>query len=182
MVIRPYLVATCAVLPLLAPEVWTGFRLAFSDVLLSVIAPTEQPLSVRSRGGIWALALTVAWFALAYRQRTFGLWEAALMLLGGGAALARVGNLWLDAVLLVVPLARRLSLANFPMAVQGAAAALSLVVAIGIVTLVKPPGAPLAAEQAALASTPTGNVLADWRWAARVQQRLGAKRPVFASV
>src|SRR3981081_1654628 len=61
--------ALAAVLPLLAPEVWTGFRLAFSDPFLSVIAQTEQPLSVRSPGGVWAMALAVGWFGLAYWQR-----------------------------------------------------------------------------------------------------------------
>src|SRR5207245_8244732 len=44
MVMRPYIIAILAGLPLLAPEVWSGFRLAQSDSVLSVIAATEQPL------------------------------------------------------------------------------------------------------------------------------------------
>src|SRR6266540_2354706 len=89
----PYLVAAAAVAPLVAPEVWTGFRLAFSDPVLEVISVIEQPLSVRSPGGIWAIGLALTWFALAYTRRTFALWETALVLIGGAAALARVGNL-----------------------------------------------------------------------------------------
>jgi hypothetical protein len=174
-------VALAAVLPLLAPEVWTGFRLAFSDPLLSVIAQTEQPLSVRSPGGVWAMGLAVAWFSLAYWQRSFGLWEAALILLGGAAALARVGNLWLDALLVVLPLARRLSAAHVPLAVQSGAAAVSVVVAIWIVTGLRPPDLPSAASQATAASASRGRVMADWRWAADLQQRLGSQRRVFAS-
>src|SRR5215207_8253447 len=79
----PYALALSAVLPLLAAEIWSGFRLAQSDPVLSVIAPTEQPLSVRSPGGIWAMGLALAWLALAYWQREVRLWEATLVLIGG---------------------------------------------------------------------------------------------------
>src|ERR1700680_3102052 len=82
-----YLVAMCAVLPLLVPEVWSGFRLAQSDPVLSVISAAEQPLSVRSADGVWAIGLTLAWFSLAYWNRRVTLWEAALVLIGGTVAL-----------------------------------------------------------------------------------------------
>src|SRR5207244_11463441 len=106
MVIRAYIVAILAGLPLLAPEVWSGFRLAQSDVVLSVISTTEQPLSVRSPGGVWAIGLALAWFALAYWHRRFRLWEAALVVIGGVAILARLGNAWLYAAALPPPLRR----------------------------------------------------------------------------
>src|SRR5579859_6844657 len=105
--------AALAVLPLLAPELWVGFRLGLADAALAVIAPTEQPLSVRSPGGLWAMFLALAWFGLAYAQRRFGRWEAALVLIGGVAALARLGNAWVDALAIVVPLGRQLSIARF---------------------------------------------------------------------
>ena len=35
------MLAACAVLPLLAPEVWNGFRLALSDPVLGVLSPLE---------------------------------------------------------------------------------------------------------------------------------------------
>jgi hypothetical protein len=127
------------------------------------------------------MGLALAWLSLAYWQRSFGLWEPALMLLGGAAALARVGNLWLDAALIVLPLARRLSAARLPLAVQAGAAALSVVVAIWLAAGLRPPELPLAAHQAAAASTRRGSVMADWRWAADLQQRLGSQRHVFAS-
>jgi hypothetical protein len=180
-VVPVFLVAAAAVLPLLAPEVWTGFRLAFSDSFLSVIAPTEQPLSVRSPGGIWAMGLAAAWFGLAYRQRRFALWEPVLVVLGGAAALARVGNLWVDALLMLLPLARQVSTAKVPGLVLGAAATAS--VAIAILTLVtgRPPELRQSVVDAARASTPRAGVMADWRWAADLQQRLGGERRVFAS-
>jgi hypothetical protein len=181
MVVRPYLLAACAVLPLLAPEVWTGFRLAFSDSFLSVIAATEQPLSVRSPGGVWAMALAVTWFGLAYWQRRFALWEPVLVVLGGAAALARVGNLWVDALCMLLPLARQVSTAKFPGPILGGAVMAS--VAIAILTLVtgRPPELPPAAVDATRASTQRGSVMADWRWASDLQQRLGGQRRVFAS-
>src|ERR1700730_12331749 len=81
-------IAILAVLPLLIPELWVGLRLGMADTALAVIAPTEQPLSVRSPGGPWAIGLALAWFALAYWQRNFAWWEAALVIIGGIAALA----------------------------------------------------------------------------------------------
>src|SRR5262249_15260391 len=95
MLVRACIVAVCAALPLFAPEVWSGFRLAQSDTALSVIAATEQPLSVRSPGGLWAMLLALAWFGLAYWQRHVTWWEAVLIVVGGSVALARLGNAWL---------------------------------------------------------------------------------------
>jgi hypothetical protein len=181
MVSRSYLLATCAVLPLFAPEVWSGFRLGLSDIALSVIAQTEQPLSVRSPGGIWAMGLALTWLTLAYWQRTFALWEAVLVLLGGIAALARVGNMWLDALLMIMPLARRLSESKLPVAIPVAAAVASVVVAIGLGVVVRPPSLPSAANQAAVLSTSQGAVMADWRWSGDLQQRLGRERQVLAA-
>src|SRR6266851_3757328 len=65
----PLVTAMTAVLPLFAPEIWSGFRIAQSEAVLSVIAAAEQPLSVRSPGGLWAMLLALAWFALAYWHR-----------------------------------------------------------------------------------------------------------------
>jgi hypothetical protein len=175
------LVAALAVLPLLAPEVWTGFRLAFSDPFLSVIVQTEQPLSVRSPGGIWAMALAVAWFGLAYWQRKFALWEAVLVLLGGAAALARVGNLWVDAAFMLLPLARQLSTARVPGLILCVAATASVAIAILTVATGRPPELQQAVVDAARTSASRGSVMADWRWATDLQQRLGGQRRVFAS-
>src|SRR5882762_7989643 len=77
--------AVMAVLPLLVPELWVGFRVGLFDTALAVIASTEQPLSVRSPGGPWAIALALAWFGLAYWRRTFAWWEVALVVIGGVA-------------------------------------------------------------------------------------------------
>jgi hypothetical protein len=181
MVVRPYLLATCAVLPLLAPEIWTGFRLAFSDPFLSVIAPIEQPLSVRSPGGVWAMGLALVWFGLAYWQRRFALWEPVLVVLGGAAALARMGNLWVDAAFILLPLARQVSTAKVPGLILGAAATASVAIAILTLATGRPPELQQAAVDAARASAQQGSVMADWRWSAELQQRLGSQRHVFAS-
>jgi hypothetical protein len=178
---RASLLAACAVLPLLAPEVWTGFRLGVSDIALSVIAPTEQPLSIRSPGGLWAIALTCIWFALAYRRRDVKLWEATLVIVGGAAALLRLGNLWVDAVAMLLPLARQLAALKPFVPVQAAAATGSLLVALVIVLMVKPPELPAAASQIALATTTRGKVMADWRWAGDLQRGLGSQHQVLAA-
>jgi hypothetical protein len=173
--------AVLAVLPLLVPALWVGLRLGMADTALGVIAPTEQPLSVRSPGGPWAIGLALAWFALAYWQRKFAWWEAGLVAIGTVAALARLGNAWVDALALVVPLARQVAVLKLrPVTVGGVAA---LCVAAGAVTLVmsRPPELPAAAAQAALATSGRGNVMADWRWAAEVQKGVGGTRRVWAA-
>jgi hypothetical protein len=177
----PYLVALCAVLPLIAPEVWTGFRLAAFDPVLSAIAASEQPLSVRTPGGIWAITLALAWFALAYWRRRVTLWETALVLIGGTAALLRAGNTWLDAIALVAPLGRQLALARPGAAMLGVTAAISAMVAIATLITTRPPPLPSAAVQAAAAAPGGGNVFADWRWAGALQHDLSAGRRVLAA-
>jgi hypothetical protein len=184
MVIRPYLIATCAVLPLVAPEVWGGLRLGFADPVLSAMSVFEQPLSVRSPGGMWAMGLALAWFALAYWHRTFALWEVALVLLGGAAALARMGNLWVDAAALLLPLARQvalLKLLKLWLPIYVGVAALSLAVAGLTLIQTRPPELPTAAIEAARRASIQGNVMTDWRWAGELQQRLGSDRAVIAS-
>src|ERR1051325_1489660 len=103
-------VAACAMLPLLASGVWSGFRLALADPTRGAVAASEQPLSVRSAGGEWAMLLALVWLGLAYWRRDARWWEMALVVLGGAAALVRTGNAWVDALALVVPLARQLAL------------------------------------------------------------------------
>lgn len=174
-------VAVLAVLPLLVPELWVGFRLGMADTALGVIASTEQPLSVRSPGGPWAIGLALVWFALAYWQRKFALWEAALVVVGGVAALTRLGNAWVDAAALVVPLARQLAMLNLRPAVLAGVAALSVVSVATTVAMTRPPELPAAAAQSVLATTGGGNVLADWRWAAEVQKGVGSTRRVWAA-
>ena len=178
---RAYLLAACAVLPLLAPHVWTGFRVGTSDIALSVLTPSEQPLSVRSPGGLWAAALTATWFALAYRRRDAALWEVALVVAGGAVALARAGNLWVAAAALLVPLGRQLAAVQPSRRVYAAVAGGSLLVALGSVLVLRPPPMPAPASQAALAAAAPGAVLADWRWAAELRHRVGDGRQVLAS-
>jgi hypothetical protein len=176
-----HLVAICAVLPLLVPEVWSGFRLAQSDPVLSVISAAEQPLSVRSAGGVWAIALALAWFSLAYWHRQVTPWEAALVLIGGALALARLGNTWVDAAAMVLPLGRQLAIANFRPAGLAIAAATCLLVAVLTLIASRPPDLPAAAIQTAAATAGRGRILADWRWAGDLQGRLGGDRQVLAS-
>jgi hypothetical protein len=164
-----YAAAICLVLPLFALVVGNGFRLALTDEVLSVIAATEQPLSVRSTDGAWALLLALAWFGLAYWQRRMTLWEAALVVLGGAAILARLGNAWLFGMAMVVPLGRQLSLFPARRQLLIVLAGLGLVVSAYTLVVTRPPALPAAAERAALAST-NGAVFADWRWAPGLQR------------
>jgi len=179
---RPYIVAILAGLPLLAPEVWSGFRLAQSDAVLSVIAATEQPLSVRSPGGVWAMLVAVAWFGLAYWYRRVTVWEAALVLIGGAVGLARLGNAWLYAAAMVPPLARQLLVARPGLAVEVGIGMVSVAVAAATLVTTRPPDLAVGARAAAAASAPNqGAVLADWRWAGQLQRELGPGRRVLAA-
>jgi hypothetical protein len=177
---RPYVVAILAGLPLLAPEVWSGFRLGQSDAVLSVIAATEQPLSVRSPGGVWAMLLALAWFALAYWHRRVTLWEPALVLIGGAAVVARLGNAWLYAAAMVVPLARQLAIAGTSLRIEIGVGLLSLAVAAATLLTTRPPDLSSAARAAAATSAKPGAVLADWRWAGQLQRDLGPRRVLAA--
>jgi hypothetical protein len=173
----------CAVLPLLAAEVWSGFRFAQSDQVLSVIAATEQPLSVRSPGGVWAMLLALAWFGLAYPQRRLTLWETGLVLLGGAAILARLGNGWLYALAMVLPLARQLSTTRARVGVLVCAGAASVAMSGYVLVTTRPPAIPPAAQQAAISATAnaTGTVFADWRWAPDLQRALGSRTRVLSA-
>jgi hypothetical protein len=180
MVVRPYVLAVVAVLPLLAPEVWYGVRLGLFDTVQGVIAGTEQPLSVRSPGGVWAMILALSWFSLAYWHRNVRLWEAGLVVAGGAAALMRTGNLWVDAVLMVPPIGRQLALLNLRPLQMAGLAALSVAVAVGILVQTRPIELSVRGRQAALATTTRGSVLADWRWAPDLQRRVASARNVLA--
>jgi hypothetical protein len=168
-----------------APEVWSGFRVALSDNVLSAIAATEQPLSIRSPGGLWAMLLALAWFSLAYWRRDVTLWEAVLVILGGAAALTRLGNAWVDAAAMIVPLGRQLSRLPVRPAYRSLVMAVLPVAALGVaivtVAQTRPPDLPSGARDTALASSTTGKVLADWRWAADLQSRSGGVRQVYGT-
>jgi hypothetical protein len=173
--------AICGVLPLLAPQLWGGFRIAQSDTVLAVIASSEQALSIRSAVGAWAMSLAVGWFALAYWQHRLTLWEAALVIISGGVALARLGNAWLFALAMLVPLARQLSAQRFQPFIPFGLVALSLVVTAYTALTTRPPALPATAARAALEAPVGGTVLSDWRWAGELQQRFGATHRVLAS-
>jgi hypothetical protein len=171
----------CAVLPLLVPAVWGGLRLALSDDVLAVVAPmTEAPLSARSPVGVWAVLLGIGWFGLAYRSRNLVWWEIGLVLVGGSVALLRVGNSWLDGLLLVAPLARQIHLVRVRPLLLGALAVLCVCVALLLLARLQPPALPAHASAAALATGGSGRVLADWRWAPELQRRFGQTRTVLA--
>ncbi|MBV9892882.1 MAG: hypothetical protein JO020_01790 [Chloroflexi bacterium] len=174
-----YLVAAALVLPLLAPEVWGGFRLGPADNVLGTIAPTEQPMSLRSPGGEWAIGLALVWFALAYWRRSPTWWQPILVILGTTAALIRSGNAWLDAVALVVPLGVQISSLRLPHRVVVAAAAIGLLTAAFTVWTTRPPALPQAAVTAAQGVP--GTVFAEWQWAPQLQRDLGPDHHVLAA-
>ena len=172
--------AVCGIAPLFAAELWSGFRLAQTDPVLSVIAPGEQPLSVRSLVGVWAMALALIWFGLAYWQRRMTLWEAALVIVGGAVALARLGNAWLFGLAILAPLVRQLWCVRPRLAI-GALGAAGLVIAAVTVVTTRPPALPMGAGQAALGANVTGRVFADWRWANQLQGQFGDRHEVLAA-
>jgi hypothetical protein len=176
-----WVAAVCAVLPLIGAEVWSGFRLALPDPVLGAIAPGEQPLSVRSVGGVWAMLLALVWFGLAYWRRDLRWWEVSLVILGTAAALIRTGNAWLEALALIAPLARQSGLLAPPRWILASAAAISLVVAGVSVYVTRPPALPGPALAAAAAANPSGGtVFADWRWAPQLQRELANQKVLAA--
>src|SRR5207237_477097 len=98
---------------------------------------------------------------LAYWRRTFAWWEAALVAIGGVVALARLGNAWVDALALVVPLARQLAIARFSPRVLSGLTALCLAATAVTVAMTRPPELPAPAAQAAHSTAGLGTVLAN---------------------
>jgi hypothetical protein len=175
----PYVLASAAVLPLLVAGLFMGWRIGLSDPVLSVIAPSEQPLSVRTPVGPWSALLALAWFAAAYWIRRFAWWEVVLVALAMVVVLARAGNAWLSGILLLVPLARR---SNVLVSRRFAAAmCAACLIASGAVALaLRPPPLQPAAHSAVLSARAQA-VLADWRWAAEVQSGVGNSSHVYAA-
>jgi YD repeat-containing protein len=181
MLVRASAAAGFAVLPLFAAVGLGGFRLALSDPVLSVIAATEQPLSVRSPGGLWAMLIALSWFGLAYWSRRATWWEAALVMVGASAVLVRLGNAWLYGLAIVPPIARQLWLMKTRTVVLVAGASFSAAIAALTLAAAQPPNLPSAAEQAVLAGGGSRTVFADWRWAGVLQRRAGNTHRVLAS-
>jgi hypothetical protein len=161
--------------------VWGGLRLGQSDVVLATISPTEAALSIRSPVGIWAVLLSLGWFALAYRSRAFAAWEPVLVVVGGVVALLRLGNTWLDAIAMVLPLARELRMVHLPATRSGLAVLLCVGAAGGLLALGRPPSLPRSAVTAAQAGPSSARVLAYWAWAPELQQQLGSERTVIGA-
>ena len=188
--------AVCLVLPLLAVNVWIGYRFGLSDTVLGLVSSSDQPLSIRDPGAVWAAGLLLLWFGLAnWRATSVAWWEALLVLVGATAALLRVGNLWLLGLALVVPLARQLSTvaahpaptANWPVPIPiprwtlPIAATAAVATALALALSSRPVAAPRRAIAAAMQAPSDTTILADWRWAADLQRRLGADRHVLAA-
>lgn len=165
-------VAVCAVLPLVVAEVWTGFRVGLTDPVLSVIAPSEQPLSVRSFVGLWAMLVAVGWFAGAYWRRQVRWWEVVLVVCGGALALARVGNAWVFALAMVMPLARQLALLHVRGMLLAAIGSACVLVSAYAAVSSRPRELPPEAQRAAVSQLPPLTVFADWRWAGELQRRM----------
>jgi hypothetical protein len=171
----PYLASAALVLPLFALALWTGFRIGLSDSVLAAIAASEQPLSVRTPGGIWAVALALLWFALAYWRRNAPLWQTALVVLGATAALLRAGNAWIDGVLLIAPLGEQLTSLRPRPIMLCAISTCGVVLMASTLWTTRPPVLPKEAIDAAQGVASKGTVFADWRWAPNLQQHLGER-------
>lgn len=167
---RGYLLAALLVLPFALPNVWSGFSLAMSDPVLAAVSPWEQPLTVRTPGALWAVGALLVWFGLAYGSGRVAWWEAALVVLGSAAALARAANVWVLGVAMIVPLARQLGQLRVNQRIVVAACGLCAAATIAATVLARPPSLPSDAAVPA-----TGPVLADWRWAPDLQHRLDAQ-------
>jgi len=176
---RGRLLAATAMLPLVLPLVWSGYRVSLlPDTARAALSPLEAPWSIRDPLGVWALLLVVAWFGLAYHRRRADWWELPFVLLGAAVVLPRLGNAWLAAPLLVLPLGMQLRNLRVSRAVTVVAAVVCVALGLALLLRVRPPELP--AEVATTALTTQGTVFADYRWAPALQQRL-AGRSVLGS-
>lgn len=174
-----YVVALAVALPLFVSALQAGLRLARFDPVLGAIDPMDAPLSTRSPPGVYALAVTLVWFGLAYRSRDVPVWHAALVGLAGLAVLLRVGNGWLDGLALVVPFGYQLCGVGRPwLAASGIVGAAA---AGGLLIMAQPPPLPSQAVEAARAVDVHGPVMTDWRWAPVLQKQLGSSASVLAA-
>jgi hypothetical protein len=189
--VRGALLATLAVLPMLGPLLWEHalprLRL-ISDAGLAAVTPVEQPLNVRAFAGQWELLLVLAWFGLAYAQQRAPLWELVLVLLGASLGLARLGNLWLTAVLYVPALASRLVAAEASLQPIGRRGLLVACAAVGLclgsvasVLASRPPGLPSEAARVLASEPGQATVFTNRPWAGAVQQAMGPNRPVLGA-
>lgn len=177
-----WLVAAAAALPLVTPRVWAGFRIELhTDLARGALSTAEQPLSVRSFEGVWAILLAVAWFWLAQRRRDVTTWETLLVLAGGGLALVRLGNAWLDGLALVPPLARQIGQLRLPNRISLVVAVACLVLAGSVLVAQRPPAVPPAVVEVVRATHSPGVVFADWRRAGDLERALGGDRPVLGA-
>jgi hypothetical protein len=158
--------AACAVAPLVAACAWYGFRLGTADQVLAVLSPTEEPLTLRTLPGVWLWCLVLAWFACAYRWRSYAWWEPVLVVAGAVTGLLRMGNAWLAALLLLAPLARQVGLVH--LAASSALALVAVALSGALLLTARPPELPAAARRAA-SELPARRVLSDWRWAGSLQ-------------
>jgi hypothetical protein len=150
-----WLLAALVVLPLLAPGVWYGFSLGLPSEVLGAVSPMEQPLSVRSLPGAWAVGVALLWFALAYRSQRAAWWEPMLVLAGSAAALLRAGNTWLDALALLAPLAMRFSDVHVTRPMLATLSVGCLATTLGVAVVTRPPSLPAGAI-AAVGGGPRG--------------------------
>ena len=171
------LLAVLAVLPMLAPLVWQGSlpRSGLTtDPALAALSPVEQPLTVRAFAGQWEVLLVIGWFGLAYWLRRAPIWQMALVLLGAGLAMLRLGNVWVTAALYVPALASQLVAAEQrlrpirrqPLLVAGAALGLSVVTAASLF-ISRTPGLPADAAQVAASDSGHTAVFTSWRSSVR---------------
>ncbi|MGI9146693.1 MAG: hypothetical protein ACR2IK_09140 [Chloroflexota bacterium] len=176
--VAPACLAILATGPLLAGLPFAGldFRLA-SNAVLAQLSPTEQSMSVRTLTGAWALGLPVIWFGLAYTGKGPAQWETPLVLLGAALASVQTGNAWVEALAMVLPLARQVRGLNLtrPLVVGVGLALIGLSVAN--LTHSRRPELPPSATAAAMASHGE-RVFADWEWAGELQRQLGPSRTV----
>ena len=89
----PWLFAACLVLPLVAPLVWTGFRIRlYSDPVLAAVSPVEAPWSIRDPLGAWALLgmYTLANDFVVGAPVTFGLCAIAAYIIGSDTVIRRM--------------------------------------------------------------------------------------------
>jgi hypothetical protein len=173
--------AAFAVLPMLAPLLGTDLHVALQPYTPAAAAhPLEQPLSVRSVSGVFALLAVAGWLALASRSRNVSWWEAGLVLLGGALALVRLGNVWVLALALVLAIGRQLTLARLRTRDLAAGIGVLVCATLAVGVYGRPEPVPASALRA-LSDAPAANAVLSFQPWARELARTANGRAVLGA-
>jgi hypothetical protein len=165
------------------PFLWTGFRASLEPhAALGSLITSEQPLTVRTFPGMWAILATAGWYGLVAWQRKAAWWQVALVLAASVLTLMRLGNAWLLAAALLPAIAARLAPIRAPGWLAAGLAAVLIGVSLYGGLSARPSSPPSGAVRAVDSAVAHGDtVLTAMSWASTLQQVVGTRATVLGA-